>query len=195
MKSTGAPTADATGFGPILMKALCDVDLQPGDIPRIDLYMDQILTLFNEALSQNCRHPDEHPLTKTMINNYSKEKLLTPVQGKKYSREQMMQLLCILILKQALSLSDIRSLTAARPGEELGFERAYTESLRAKDGLREQLSSMVNGVRDNFSGLADGERDLATALVLSSAVSYLQRICEGMIDARATAEPAQPPKI
>lgn len=184
MKSTGAPTAEGADFGTILDKALNDVDLQPDDIPRLDLYMDQILTLFNESLSQNCRHNDEHPLTKTMINNYSKEKLLTPVQGKKYSREQMMQLLCILILKQALSLSDIRNLMSLGEGDSILFERAYAESLRAKAVVREKLPGLVNEVRESFSGMGGHESDLATALVLSSVSNYLQRICEGMIDAR-----------
>lgn len=181
MKSTGAPTADGD-FSAILDKALNDVDLQPESIPRLDLYMDQILTLFNETLSQNCRRPDEHPLTKTMINNYSKEKLLSPVQGKKYSREQMMQLLCILILKQCLSLADIRTLISA--GTEIGFERAYAESLRAKDGVREKIGDLVNQVRNSFTDLGGREQDLATALVLSAMANYLQRVCEGLIDAR-----------
>lgn len=182
MKSTGAPTADG-GFEAVLERALNDADLPPDDIPRLDLYMDQILTLFNGALSQNCRKPDEHPLTKTMINNYSKEKLLTPVQGKKYSREQMMQLLCVLILKQALSLSDIRGLMTAGTGETVGFERAYTESLRVKSGLREETAGLVNSVREGFAHMEPRERDLATALVLSSLANYLRRVCEGLADA------------
>lgn len=188
MKSTGLPTTDDLGFESILEKALHDVDLQPGEIPRLDLYMDQILTLFNETLSQNCRRPDEHPLTKTMINNYSKEKLLAPVQGKKYSREQMMQLLCILILKQALTLSDIRGLLTGCDGGDISFERAYTESLRVKEGLRDKLSELVLEIRREFSGLEGRERDLATALALSSMACSFQRVCEGIVDSAALPE-------
>ncbi|MCI8754990.1 MAG: DUF1836 domain-containing protein [Oscillospiraceae bacterium] len=183
MKSTGLPTGKGAAFNDILKQTFNDVDLQPEEIPRLDLYMDQILTLFNGVLSKNSRHPGENPLTKTMINNYSKEKLLTPVQGKKYSREQIMQLLCVLILKQALTLSDIRSLMAVNE-EEIGFERAYAESLRVKNSLREKLSGLIGEVRDSFPGLSPGEQDLATALVLSSLSHYLQRACEGMIDNR-----------
>lgn len=183
MKSTGMPTGKGASFGDILKHALNDVDLQPEEIPRLDLYMDQILTLFNGVLSKNSRHPSENPLTKTMINNYSKEKLLTPVQGKKYSREQIMQLLCVLILKQALTLSDIRSLMAVKE-DEIRFEQAYAESLRVKNNLREKLSGLIGEVRDSFPGLSPEEQDLATALVLSSLSHYLQRACEGMIDNR-----------
>lgn len=47
------------------------------DLPDLDLYMDQIITLFSEKTQD----PDG-VLTKTMINNYSKEGLLKPIKGK-----------------------------------------------------------------------------------------------------------------
>ena len=73
-------------FDEILEQAFRDADLQAADVPRIDLYMDQILTLVDEGLARNKRLPDDKLLTKTMVNNYSKERLIMPVRGKKYSR-------------------------------------------------------------------------------------------------------------
>lgn len=190
MKSTELPTTNPSDFDEIVAHALQDVDLRPDQIPPLELYMDQILTLFNDTLSKNCRRADEAPLTKTMINNYSKEKLLTPVQGKKYSREQLMQLLCVLTLKQSLSLADIKALMPL--GQSNGFERAYGESLRAKDDLREMLGQMAKQVRGAFSHLEGKEQDLATVLLLSTASAYLQRICEGIVDASAASNPVPP---
>lgn len=44
----------------------------PEDIPKIDLYMDQITTFLEEQLKNTKRHEDDKIFTKTMINNYSK---------------------------------------------------------------------------------------------------------------------------
>ena len=42
------------------------------EIPEIDLYMDQVIQLFESKLSEQKRNDDEKILTKTMINNYAK---------------------------------------------------------------------------------------------------------------------------
>ena len=58
------------------------------DIPDLDLYMDQIMTLFEIHLA-NHKNEDDKLLTKTMINNYSKAKVITPVKReKKYTRNK-----------------------------------------------------------------------------------------------------------
>ena len=58
------------------------------DIPNIDLYMDQVTTLMDTRLAASKRYPDDKILTKTMINNYTKNHLLPPSDKKKYSRKQ-----------------------------------------------------------------------------------------------------------
>ena len=45
------------------------------EIPSIDLYMDQVITLFENNLSHSKRYDEDKLLTKTMINNYTKDKL------------------------------------------------------------------------------------------------------------------------
>ena len=57
------------------------------DIPDIDLYMDQVTTLIDGKLRSTTRNPgDDKILTKTMINNYTKNDLLPPPIKKKYSK-------------------------------------------------------------------------------------------------------------
>ena len=51
-------------------------------IPNIDLYMDQVITLFEEKLAHTKRNEKDKLLTKTMINNYAKGKLLLPIKNK-----------------------------------------------------------------------------------------------------------------
>ena len=48
--------------------------VKPEDIPNIDLYMDQVTTFMEAQLAHSKRYKDDKILTKTMINNYAKNK-------------------------------------------------------------------------------------------------------------------------
>lgn len=78
------------------------------DIPEIDLYMDQVIQLFESKLSDNKRNSEDKVLTKTMINNYAKAKLLMSINNKKYSKEHLILMSLIYELKGGLSISDIK---------------------------------------------------------------------------------------
>ena len=49
-----------------------DSNIKLDEVPEIDLYMDQVIQLFESKLSDQKRNEDEKILTKTMINNYAK---------------------------------------------------------------------------------------------------------------------------
>ncbi len=80
------------------------------DIPAIPLYMDQLTFLLDENLSKLNRNEDEKTLTKTMINNYVKGKVVDAPIKKKYSKEQIMKLTMIYQMKNVLSISDLKLL-------------------------------------------------------------------------------------
>lgn len=84
--------------------------IDPSDIPSIELYMDQVTTFMDKELSDTKRHPDDKILTKTMINNYSKNDLLPPSDKKKYSKDHIILLIYIYYMKNFLSISDIKTL-------------------------------------------------------------------------------------
>ena len=84
--------------------------IKPGDVPNIDLYMDQVTTFMDEHLSDVKWYEDDKILTKTMINNYTKNDLLPPPVKKKYSKEHIYVLTFIYYLKNILSISDIQKL-------------------------------------------------------------------------------------
>lgn len=79
-------------------------------IPNIDLYMDQVTTFIESALSDCKRNKNDKILTKTMINNYAKAKIFPPPQKKKYTKNHIMLLIMIYHLKSILSISDISRL-------------------------------------------------------------------------------------
>lgn len=164
----------------IVQQVFSDRDLTPEQVPALDLYMDQVLTLFNDGLQDSKRHPDDKLLTKTMINNYSKEKLLSPIKGKKYSHQHIMQMLCVYQLKQTLALGDVKQLTGR---DDVDFEACWQRFLDAKDRLRafipEQLGESLP------TDLNDPADRLTLCLALSAVASYMRRLCETIIDEAA----------
>lgn len=78
------------------------------DIPDLDLYMDQLITLFESKLSHTKRYEEDKLLTKTMINNYTKDKVLMPAHKKKYTKDHIILMILLYQLKNILSISDIK---------------------------------------------------------------------------------------
>lgn len=87
-----------------------DNKIELKDIPDLDLYMDQVIQLFEAKLSDLKRNEDDKVLTKTMINNYAKAKLLMSVKNKKYSKEHLILMSLIYEFKGTLSISDIKTI-------------------------------------------------------------------------------------
>lgn len=87
-------------------------DIRLADIPDIELYMDQLLTLLNGKLRPFAREPGDKILTKTMINNYTKFQLIPPPKNKKYAKEHLLLLILVYQLKTVLSFGDIKRLLA-----------------------------------------------------------------------------------
>ena len=84
--------------------------IRPGDVPNINLYMDQVTTFMYEHLHDTKRTTDDKVLTKTMINNYAKNNLLPSPVKKKYSKEHIYILTFIYYFKNILSISDIQKM-------------------------------------------------------------------------------------
>lgn len=80
------------------------------EIPNIDLYMDQIVTLLEEYLKTFIIDPKEKIITKTMINNYVKQNIIKMPVNKKYNKNHIASLLVICVLKQVYSITDISNL-------------------------------------------------------------------------------------
>lgn len=93
-----------------ILDSLDHVDyIRPEEIPNIDLYMDQITTFMDDHFASTKRYSEDKILTKTMINNYTKNNLLPPSVKKKYSREHMLLLILIYYFKNILSIKDIET--------------------------------------------------------------------------------------
>ena len=81
--------------------------LSSGDIPKIDLYMEQVTSLLEQEMGPSLRRKDESVFTNTMINNYSKEGVLPRPENKRYNRRHIITLIYIFLLKQNLPMPEI----------------------------------------------------------------------------------------
>ena len=59
----------------LVADAVNDAELRSADIPAIDLYVDQIINLVSSKLGEGSERYSDRLLTKTMINNYSKDRI------------------------------------------------------------------------------------------------------------------------
>ncbi|MGN1299082.1 MAG: DUF1836 domain-containing protein [Candidatus Scatovivens sp.] len=80
------------------------------ELPNIDLYLDQVVTLLEEYLGDFMTNKEDKIITKTMINNYVKHGVIKPPENKKYSKSHLARLIVICILKQIYSINDIKNL-------------------------------------------------------------------------------------
>ena len=72
------------------------------DIPGIELYMDQVIKFMDDHFASLKRYEGDKMLTKTMINNYTKNKLLPSPEKKKYGKDHMLLLIFIYYFKNVL---------------------------------------------------------------------------------------------
>ncbi|WP_182201415.1 DUF1836 domain-containing protein [Paraliobacillus salinarum] len=123
------------------------------DIPAIDLYMDQVTQLFENTYRASKRYEDDKVLTKTMINNYAKGKLLFPIKNKKYSKEHIMLIQLIYQLKGALSINDVRvvleELNRKIDAEQLELEPIYQQYVQMNDEQTRTFEDAVKTLHSN----------------------------------------------
>ncbi len=80
------------------------------ELPNIDLYLDQLVTLLEQYLEPYIGSRDGTIITKTMINNYVKQQIISAPEKKKYNRNHIASLFVICTLKQVYSINDISEL-------------------------------------------------------------------------------------
>lgn len=164
----------------------------PEDIPKIDLYIDQVIQLFESSFADSKRRFDEKILTKTMINNYAKGKLFYPVHNKKYSRNHIMLISLIYQMKSALSINDVKQvlngINEKAEQKKLDLEAFYRSYLNLQqsnteffaDGLKYQAQEAA----DQVAEVEDSE-ELERVLLIASLVhtsNLYRRAAEKLVD-------------
>jgi len=78
------------------------------ELPNFDLYLDQVITLIDSYLSKLFDEHKDSILTSAMVNNYVKLKLIPKAEKKRYSRVHIAYLIAITLLKQVLTISEVK---------------------------------------------------------------------------------------
>lgn len=95
-------------------------------LPDFGLYMDQVIALMERAFDGILPKGE---ITRSMVNNYVKQRLIPRPNAKKYAREHLALLMMIGIFKQALTMEEIAALLGMLCGEGVcaGYERFLGE--------------------------------------------------------------------
>ncbi|MCD8501963.1 MAG: DUF1836 domain-containing protein [Bacillaceae bacterium] len=163
------------------------------EIPDIDLYMDQVIQLFESKFMHSKRNDDEKILTKTMINNYAKGELFFPIKNKKYSKAHIILISLIYQLKGTLSINDIKQTLELLNGkiteDHIDLEDFYSSYLRLcetgiKD-VKEDVKNRVKDVEEEIITLKGETSDLKQVLTVASLINMsnsYRRIAERIVD-------------
>ena len=135
------------------------------DFPEIDLYMDQVMQLFESKLSYTKRNDDDKVLTKTMINNYAKGNLLMKIKNKKYTKNHLILMGLIYNLKGALSLNDIKTILTPiidsfEKEQEYPLNDVYQSFLDIYDLNLEDIKNSSNKIYENIKQLVNTKDDI-----------------------------------
>lgn len=81
-----------------------------GELPALELYMDQVISVIDGALHPLYPEEDAHILTSSMVNNYVKQKIVPPPVKKRYTRNHLAYFIVMALLKQVFSIAQISTL-------------------------------------------------------------------------------------
>lgn len=170
-----------------------DKHIQLNEIPMIDLYMDQVIQLFETKYKETVRNDKEKVLTKTMVNNYGKDKLFFPIERKRYTRNHLLLIDMIYHLKGALSIPDVK-LTLSEINEkimdgEVDFEKIYQVYLQISQKQLEMFEQEIEDksalVIEEAKKIDENDKYIEELLMIAALVdmsNMYRKMAEKMID-------------
>ncbi len=168
--------------------------IKPEDIPSIDLYMDQLTTFMEEQLGGNRRNDEDKIMTKTMINNYTKNNLLPSPNKKRYSKEHLILLIYIYYLKNLLSITDIQTLLMPMidnhyqsSEDKLNIADIYSKLYQFQHDTYDDLIENVIQTNDKASQMYDQDTEpylhsMSVISLLSADIYVKKKYIEHLID-------------
>lgn len=159
------------------------------ELSRIELYLDQLLSLVDDELSF-MRLPDEGPLvTGSMVNNYVKRHAVPAPVKHRYTRRHICYVTCVCLFKRALSIEQVTRLIGYVEEENLDLAHTYDELCSALEcALAEQFAvgpdfvapavEPVIDLRDATGAKVDSplDRTIEAAVVSLAAKIYVEQV-------------------
>lgn len=138
------------------------------EIPEIGLYLDQVARYINSFLAEF----EEMKVTPSMISNYAKQKLISRVNKKTYTRQQIATLILVVLFKNVTSLDHIRTFLQLMEQQNMETETVYEQ-------FRSILLSTTSRSENVFRQSADDELLSAIAIALTKKM-YVEKAFEAM---------------
>lgn|SRR5690554_3402480 len=118
------------------------------ELPEIPLYLDQVLEYVNDVLS-DIFQDEEKLVTRSMINNYVKHKIMPAPTNRRYTNEHLAYIIVITVFKSVLSLPNIAK----------GIEIILME-LEPKQGYNLFTEMIEKSIHDTLKPVLKTEKNL-----------------------------------
>lgn len=181
-----------------IIKELCLTDeINLSDIPKIDLYVEQVIGFMEDHMGHMKRNEKDKLITKTMVGNYTRDGVLMPSKNKKYSKSHIIMLILIYNLKQILSIEDIKALFSpimkdinTTSDDVIPLEDVYSTLLDIKSIEFENFGDVFNEkfklVQERLEHVESQNKDIAeiflTIITLIAQANAQKRLAEKLID-------------
>lgn len=141
------------------------------ELPDLELYMDQVLSLVERYLSS---YPgaDGKALTASMVNNYVKKGVMPPPVKKKYTRVHLAHLLMICVLKVVLPIDQIRHLLheSRKDRDEQAVYDDFCETFESSAAEAAEAARNESGVAGIYRSALRAQAERALAIKWYNAV-------------------------
>lgn len=155
-------------------------DISADKIPNIELYMDQVTTFIEDNLKYYKRNDEQKIMTKTMINNYIKDKILDPPNKKKYNKNHLILLILIYYLKPILSINDIGLILKNKQGYIADIYDKFIDYKKISDN--KFYNDMENFIKDIQKNEDDDTSLILFLLNIINEASQRKYLAEKIID-------------
>ena len=123
------------------------------ELPAVDLYMDQVITLVNGNLGDFFAGIGIAQVTKNMINNYVKAKIVSAPVNKRYPRLSVAMIIVVYILKCCYETEDVGKLIRMGVDLEAGVPLTYNRFCEAvENAVKAVFSGEVHIKDENITG-------------------------------------------
>ncbi|HRX58708.1 MAG TPA: DUF1836 domain-containing protein [Eubacteriales bacterium] len=168
------------------------------ELPKIKLYMDQVIGLITQYLGFFVYDPTEEKLlTPSMVNNYVKMRLLPPPVKKKYGRKHIALLIMICTFKQSLSMAAVEQMLPPDDEDEIraDYERFVASHKRLALYFIKQVKSVAGPIYDETGDTGTEVNDLVVGAAIASSFTRLLagKIIALKLPEAARGDPASPP--
>ena len=125
------------------------------DLPEMDLYIDQVSTVFRKFMDKLDDSLAEKYVTRPMINNYAKRGLIARPEGKRYTKDHMVMIAMVFYLRSIFKMEDISKIMkplidnySSEYDDTISPELVYA---LAQEATENRLQEFLSGIDESVS--------------------------------------------